>query len=152
MPPEVPPPPNGNLRAVKHGFYATVRDPEIEGMIDEGVRVLREQCDWLQQTDEPLIRRYVELANFAEAAAQILLKIGIANVDEQRKRVNPQRLNEDYRGFVYAQTRVAAQLGLTPAARAALQLHVAAKQTLDLDDMRDATDVEPAGDQPARDE
>ena len=111
------------LAAVRHGLR--VRAAAGRQLRDRRVRRLARKVfgvlPWLEPSDEPAVRAWCELEILAANVVSDLLTRGHAN-DESGE---PRRLLDEYRRLKLAQLAYARELGMTPAARAALGLTVA---------------------------
>ncbi len=108
----------GNQNAVTSSLYS--RSPKARRLRDNQVnyylRKMRALCPWLERSDIYVARRFAELELLASRAYQALRERAIVT-DKGESR----RLLDDYRRLVALQVVVARELGLSPAARAALK-------------------------------
>ena len=89
-----------------------LRDKKVERL----ARKLRAVMGWLEPSDLPMLRAWCELEILAGQVYAALRGVGVLNSKGEAK-----RLLNDYRLLRQTQTTIAAQLGLTPAARMALK-------------------------------
>jgi hypothetical protein len=103
---------------VRTGNYASspVARQLRDGQVRNIVRRLRMLCPWIEASDIHLTRRFCELELLSSRAYQALRNGELLN-DKGESR----RLLSDYRQLVMAQTAVARELGLSPAARMAIK-------------------------------
>jgi hypothetical protein len=99
------------------GYY--VKSPKGLKLRDRSVQrivaQMRELCDWIEPCDLPLLRRWAELEIHASRVHGFLKLIGDVN-----QQGDPRRLLDDLRKIALAQAAIGAQLGFSPASRAAL--------------------------------
>jgi len=115
---------------LKHGIHA-----KSESAVKIRWRVVRhlvnrmhQAMPWLQASDEPTCRAWAELEYVCAEIFVLLRKEGLINPGTNE----PRRLLSEYRAMRATQLQYARELGMTPAARAALGLTVAQGQHADL--------------------
>lgn len=125
----------GHELSKRHGAYAgstvLAKAPRVVELAAEA----RAAAPWLTAADEPALRLYALSVARLELASQVLLDpIGenAGAVEEWRKKVElSPTLSRDSRGWANTAVRLAAELGLTPAGRAAIEDRLASVVALE---------------------
>jgi hypothetical protein len=111
--------PDDRPRRAKTGLYVRstnglrLRDEKVRRL----VRRMRQCMPWLEDADEPAARAWAQIEVLADMAHTILRTIGITSHGGE-----PRRLLTDFRQLRLAQLQYARELGMTPAARLAIQV------------------------------
>ena len=107
------------VKYTRSGVYLKARPGLI--LRDRRARRLTEKirsfCPWLKDSDTPTVRAYAEMEVLTSQLYAALRHAGVLSPDQQGAR----RLLDDYRRMRTMQLAYAQALGLTPAARRALQ-------------------------------
>jgi hypothetical protein len=90
-----------------------LRDRKVQRL----VRAMRVAMPWLEESDIPACRAWAQFEILSDRAYAILRSVGLTN-----RQGEPLRLLKDWRQLRQAQLQYANALGMTPAARLAIQV------------------------------
>lgn len=123
---------NGNLNPLRHGVYAKSAAflRSLEPEIRKRAREVMSAASWLQPSDLGTVRSYARISLLLDQSWVVLQRVKPYRIDKDD--VSGRKLLGDFARLASEERALAAQLGLTPASRAALAGNVAVAQNFDI--------------------